>query len=117
MTVSRNEGIAFLVSSVIAGAMLFLAPQRHHYDYYVILRWITCGISGFGFYLSYKLELKITMWPLGFLAILFNPIIPVKLSKATWQPIDIIAGICLVACSQIILLKNRKDNNEQSNDD
>lgn len=63
------------------------------YDYYVLLRWailISAIITAYGFYNS-----KLTGWALAFgaLAILFNPIIPVYLTRQIWTPIDLIAGI------------------------
>ena len=63
------------------------------YNYYVFLRWaifISAIITAYGFYNS-----KLTGWTLvfGAVAILFNPIIPVYLTRQIWTPIDLVAGI------------------------
>ena len=63
------------------------------YDYYVLLRWaifFSALITAYGFYNS-----KLTGWTLvfGAIAFLFNPIIPVYLTRQIWTPIDLVAGV------------------------
>lgn len=33
------------------------------------------------------------MWLMGIIAIIFNPIKPIHLSKGIWQPIDFVAAV------------------------
>ena len=59
-------------------------------------------------------------WVLGFLAIVFNPISPLRFPRSTWRVIDVIAGIVFIVCG--ILLRNltnkkktQRHNNETIN--
>jgi hypothetical protein len=36
-----------VLAKVIAAALLFDALGRHQYDYYTLLRWISCGVCAF----------------------------------------------------------------------
>lgn len=80
--------------SIISGVLLLLGILNiWPYDYYIILRWIVCGVAIFnavGFSKS-----KLTGWMLVFvaLAFLFNPLFPVYLNKSSWVGIDLISAI------------------------
>ena len=80
--------------SMASGVLLFLGILNGWpYEYYIILRWIVCGVAVFnvvGFSKS-----KLTGWALVFaaLAFLFNPLIPVYLNKSSWVGIDLISAI------------------------
>lgn len=80
--------------SVVVGVLLLLGILNGWpYDYYILLRWIVCGVAIFnaiGFSKS-----KLTGWVLvfGALAFLFNPIFPVYLNKSSWVGIDLISVI------------------------
>lgn len=80
--------------SIASGIFLLLGMLSFWpYGYYVILRWVICGISiiniiGFS-------KSKLMRWALvfGTLAFLFNPIFPVYLNKSSWVVIDLISAI------------------------
>lgn len=78
---------------LISGFLLFLAiPAGWPYFFYTLLRWIICISSGI---VAVKFfESKITAWSLifGGVAILFNPIFPVYLEKASWVSLDFICS-------------------------
>lgn len=79
--------------SIASGILLLLGiPTGWPYSYYILLRWIifiSSAIVAYGFYNS-----KLQAWALvfGAMAILFNPIIPVYLSKSTWVIFDFIGA-------------------------
>lgn len=63
------------------------------YGYYILLRWvvsISAVIIANGFY---KSGLKGWMLVFGAVAFLFNPIVPIYLSKETWVLIDFVSAI------------------------
>lgn len=80
--------------SIIAGIALLLAIiPSWAYGYYILLRWfifISSIIIAYKFYRS-----KLTGWTLvfGAIAFLFNPLFPIYLSRSTWAPIDLVAGV------------------------
>ena len=47
-------------------------------------------------YYGYSTGRVLATWLYGFVALLFNPLVPVHLDKQTWQPIDIGTGVLFV---------------------
>ena len=77
--------------------LLAAIPSIWPYGYYILLRWIICGISIFVAYNLYEWGYKGWVWILGSIALLFNPLIPVHLDKGTWVFVDlVVAGVYLV---------------------
>lgn len=81
------------LSRLIASAMLFLAVANLPYGYYRFLRIVITLIAGVSAYNSYKKENYILFIAFLGIAILFNPIFPIYLSKDIWVPIDVITGL------------------------
>ncbi|MFH2062282.1 MAG: DUF6804 family protein [Candidatus Beckwithbacteria bacterium] len=80
--------------SIISGILLLLAiPSIWPYGFYILLRWFIC-ISAIIVTIGFK-ESNLNGWALSFVgvAFLFNPIIPIYLSKASWVGIDLISAI------------------------
>ena len=84
-----------VIARIVASILLFWALSRHPYGYYTLLRWVVCGVAAYTAYVS-NLHNKLPWaWFFGILALFFNPIIPVKLDRATWASIDVAVGIVL----------------------
>lgn len=96
------------ISRLIACGLLLIATANLPYGYYRFLRiaiTIIAAINAFGVFKKDNKALAILFIAL---AILFNPIIPIYLDKATWTPIDIIVGLFF----GVIAFINTKDKNE-----
>jgi hypothetical protein len=83
---------------LIASALCFIAlADGLPYGYFTLLRFVVCAVS---LYVAYKLndvkEGSWWVWGFGLLAVLFNPIIPIYLTREQWQPIDLVIGIFLL---------------------
>jgi hypothetical protein len=79
---------------ILSGIILLLGiPAGWPYAYYVLLRIIIFISSIVVAYKFYKKSLTFWTFVFGAIAFLFNPIIPVYLSKAGWIPIDFIVAI------------------------
>jgi predicted RNA-binding Zn-ribbon protein involved in translation (DUF1610 family) len=87
------------IPAVVTAIMLLLAVAPLQYDYYTILRWV---VTIAGIYLSSigALWRASGFWWMVFVfpcvAILFNPINPIHLTKAIWVPIDILCSILFI---------------------
>lgn len=89
--------IGFFVVTFVSSGMLFWALSRSNpYGYYILLRWIVCGTAAYGTFKAVELESG-WVWTLGIIALLFNPILPVYLSREIWAPIDVTTGIIFIA--------------------
>ncbi len=104
----NHIGVNFVVARIVAAALLFWALDRHPYDYYTILRFVVCGVTAYGFYQSLEIKKSFWSWIFGITALVFNPFIPIHLSRDSWAVIDIIVGILLIA-SIFFVNKQRED--------
>ena len=86
-----------LIPAIIAAIMLFLALAPWPYGYYQLLRFVVCCVGAYIAYLAYIRQKIWATWLFGFIAVLFNPLLPIYLSRELWQPIDIICGILFIA--------------------
>ena len=84
------------IPSIVAAAMLFGALAQWPYGYYQLLRWVVCGVAIFVAVSTYGWKKLWATWLFGFVAILFNPLIPIHLSRDVWQPIDVVCSILFV---------------------
>ncbi len=50
------------------------------------------------------------MWTMGFIALLFNPIMPIYLDKMLWSLIDLIVAVIFIV--SIFILKRNRGRNE-----
>jgi len=91
-----------LIPAIIAAIMLFLALAPWPYGYYQLLRFVVCGAAVYVAYLAYNWQKIWAVWLFGFIAVLFNPLIPIHLSRELWQPVDVICGIIFIAIAIIL---------------
>ena len=87
----RSISPAFWIG--IAG-LLFAAALPLPYGFYSFLRIAVCAFSIAVTFAIYSETSRFTLWCAILLAIaaLFNPFIPVHLSKSVWSVLDVVAG-------------------------
>ena len=83
----------YLSIGVITGLMLCLAITELPYGYYQFLRWIVCGVGILVAYTAFRYEVKWAVFVFGAVAVLFNPIFPIYLTREIWLPIDLVCGL------------------------
>ena len=86
----------------IAAGMLLVGAAPLPYGYYMLLRILATGVFGWAAFVAYKQKHQSLPWVFGFLAILFNPIAKIHLTKELWAIVDIGAGILLLATKRYI---------------
>ena len=93
------------IPTVISVIMLMMAASINWpYGFYALLRLVVCLTSIFSASFAYKKKQKHWMYTMGFIALLFNPIIKIHLDKATWQLIDFVTATVFI----ISIFKLRK---------
>lgn len=85
-----------LIPAGVASIMLFLALAPWPYGYYQLLRFVVCGAASYIAFVAYNRQKMWAAWLFGFIAVLFNPLIPIHLSRELWQPIDVICAILFI---------------------
>lgn len=75
--------------AIISAIMLFLGILRMPYAYYKLLHFAVCGTACYLIYGAMNLKKKGWMSGMGFIALLFNPLVPFHFHKTTWSVIDL----------------------------
>lgn len=99
-----------LVPSLIAAAMLLGSLAEWPYGYYQLLRLVVCGVGAYVAFIAYNWQKMWAVWLFGFIVLLFNPLIPIHLSREIWQPMDVICSILFVAIT-VALKESRNEGN------
>ena len=77
--------------------MLLMTTLKHlPHGFYTLLRLVVCLTSIFVASFAYKAHIRHWVYILGFIALLFNPIIQIHFNKSTWQLIDLVTAIIFV---------------------
>ena len=86
------------VPQVIASIMLLWALNPGNpYGYYILLRWVCCGIFAFLAVQALAHHLQGWAWVLGITALIYNPILRVHLTREIWSVVNIATIVMAVA--------------------
>lgn len=103
--------LALVAAAVLVAALLLDAGEYHPYGYYQWLRIATCGMCAVYAYVLWhvgKRWARSTAILAGLVAVIFNPVLPVTMTKGNWQPIDKGAAVfVLLAGSTAAAVFNR----------
>ena len=91
-----------LIPALIAAALLLGALADLPYGYYQLLRFVVCGVGVYVAYAAYSWQKIWAVWVFGFVALLFNPLAPIRLSREIWQPIDVACAILFVVTTIVL---------------
>jgi hypothetical protein len=97
-----------LIPAAIAALMLLEALIQWPYNYYQLLRFIVFGISIFIAFIAYRWQKIWATWLFGFIAVLFNPQIPINLPKEIWHTIDVTCAFLFVAVAYVLKKPEKK---------
>ncbi len=82
-----------LIPCIVAAVALLMALGDWPYGYYQLLRFVVCGVSVYVAYMAYAWKKLWATWLFGIVAVLFNPLAPIHLSRDLWQPIDFACAV------------------------
>lgn len=71
--------------------LLWALNPDNPYAYYVLLRWVCCAVFAYVAIHAFRLQREGWVWLLGFMAAIYNPIIPVHLTREIWSIINLIS--------------------------
>ena len=93
---------------VVALALLAAAEGRYPYSFYMALR--TAATVGGVYWVVrvYQAGPRGWMWAFLAVALLLNPILPVRMHRQDWQPIDLVLGLLLLGWSGYWLYRTRR---------
>lgn len=99
------EGYPFLVPGVIAAGLSVAALAEWPYGFYVFLRWVICAAGIYAVVAAIRYKRVWAAWIYGCFAVLFNPVIPVHLTREIWRPIDVLTAVAFVGA--VLVLRPR----------
>jgi hypothetical protein len=85
-----------LIPGCIAAAMLLAAVLPWPYGYYQLLRVVICGVGGYFAYTAHTWGKTWAVWVFGVIAVLFNPLLLVHLTREIWAVIDVVCATLFV---------------------
>jgi hypothetical protein len=103
---NEKKNIALITASIF---LLLALIDGWQYGFFTILRFVVFFSTAFVAYLAYQAEKEGWTWIMGAIAVLFNPFIPIYLTREVWVLIDSVVGIFLLAST--VLLKLKDDEN------
>jgi len=88
---------AFVPALVAAGFLLLAASSLWPYAFYVLLRVTVCAIGLYLARTSFLAGKTMWVWVFGAVAVVFNPILPMRMHRSDWSTLNVIAaGIFIV---------------------
>jgi len=87
------------VPQIIVILMLLWALYPHNpYGYYTLLRLVCCGCFGFLVYAAVVEKMAAWAWLLGITVLIYNPFVPVHLTRNIWAIINLITiGVAIAS--------------------
>ena len=98
---------AIWIPQVIVIPMLFWAFNPYNpYSYYILLRWVCCAVFSYLAFQAFAQQKQGWVWIAGITAAVFNPLIPVHLTREIWSFIDV--GTIVIAVASIFVIKKKE---------
>jgi hypothetical protein len=94
-----------LVPCMVGALMALVAIADLPYGYYTFMRLVVCATAVFVLVVAVRSDQMWAVWLYGMFALLFNPVVPVHLTKGLWRPIDFVVGIMLVVAALVVRRK------------
>lgn len=89
-----NQKILTIIAS---GFLLVALFDGLPYGFFTLLRFVVCAVGAYMAYKTYEKDNdSLLVWLFGGIAILFNPIISIHLTREVWWFIDLIAGVLFI---------------------
>lgn len=83
--------IQLVVPQILSVIMLGFAMSHMPYGYYMVLRWVICGITSF---LAVKSKFKgelVWAWVFGIQAVIYNPFFPLYFGREIWSYVNVLS--------------------------
>jgi len=79
--------------AAVAAAFLLGALAPWPYGYFVVLRWVVGVAALMMAFRAHDVKRLWATWTFGFVTLLFNPLIPIHLTRELWAPIDLLTAV------------------------
>jgi hypothetical protein len=90
---NKKKNMALTIASIF---LLLALLDGWQYGFFTILRFVVFFTTAHVAYLAYKEQKEGWVWFMGAIAVLFNPFIPIYLTREVWVVIDGVIGTLLI---------------------
>ncbi len=90
----RHHPAAWIVPII----MLVLAMGHWPYGFYVLMRFVVCSAAGFLAWQQWSADNRLSGWVvvLAVICFLFNPVVPIHLTREIWRVFDLAAAVAFL---------------------
>ncbi|HUY12697.1 MAG TPA: DUF6804 family protein [Terriglobia bacterium] len=93
-----GEVLAGKISALICIVLLAIsAATTWPHDFITIVRFVVCAASIYLAYTAVAARERLWGWLTGGAAVLFNPLLPIRLQRTTWRALDLLMGLVFMA--------------------
>lgn len=110
MSETQLQNRPLRIPAAITALMLFGALASWPYGYYQFLRLVVCAVAAYVTFMAYNWRISWATYLFGIIAVLFNPLVPIHLSRKIWQTIDVVCAALFVVIA--IILKEPAQSSE-----
>lgn len=103
---NRKKNIALLIATVFLLLALF---DGWPYGFFTLLRFVVFALTAYIAWIAHQAKQEKWIWIFGFLAVIFNPFIPLYFGRDFWRVIDFIVAIFLIISIFIFKIPQKHD--------
>jgi hypothetical protein len=92
----RKRVLEIALTVLVAIILLVAAEGKYPYGFYMVLRTAATVGAAYWAVRVYHAGPRGWMWAFMAVALLLNPILPVRMQRSQWQPIDLCLGLLLL---------------------
>lgn len=112
--VDQQEGIdmrRIWIPQLVASLMLLWALNPENpYGYYILLRWVCCGIFAYLALKALDQEHLGWVWVFGITAAIYNPIFRVHLNREIWSVVNVVTvGVAVASVFVFKFMDEKRD--------
>jgi len=89
-----------------SAGMLLLALAPMPYGYYTLLRLVATGVFIWAAMITSERRLQALPWVFSVLALLFNPLVKVPLSREVWALVDLGSAVLMLAAQRSLVQRS-----------
>jgi len=107
----------WILQTICSVMLIWALNPDNPYEYYTLLKWVCCCVFLYLARKAFKQKQEGWIWILIILALFYNPIFPVHLTREIWTIVNIVTIIIIQ--SSVFLLpgnKQKKDSSKPLND-
>ena len=92
----------WMPQAIITCMLLWAIYPENPYGYYILLRWVCCAVFSYLAVHAFAQDKTGWVWVLGVSAAVYNPIVPLHLTRLIWSIVNV-ASIGIAAASVAVL--------------